>query len=360
MSDIIRKKLYRRKRTKKVGLPPGTLVYTGEKPTVEPIIKVIDYNEKEIKENTYFEVNDNLNQVPNSTIRWINVEGIHNIAIIENLGKLFNLHPLLLEDILSTDQRPKFEDYDDYIAIILKLLYWDDKKELVDSEQATLILGKNFIITFQAIEWNMYKPIRERLHTSKGKVRKEGADYLFYAILDIIIDNYFVVLDNRGEDIEEIDIKLVEDLTPETLQAIFKLKRELIYLRKTVRPMRDVISSLEREDSPLIKVSTKIYIRDVYDHIIQINDIFDNYRDSLQGLHDMYLSSVSFEMNEVMQKLTIMTLIFIPISFLSGFYGMNFLFMPELANPYAYPTLITVMICITILMLFYFRKKKWI
>jgi len=359
MSDLIKKGLYRRKRIKKVGLPPGTLVYTGEKPIIEPKIKVIDFNEKEIIENIYTEVNDNFRQIPPSKIRWINVEGIHNIDIIEKLGRLFNLHPLLLEDILSVDQRPKFEDYDDYISIILKLLSWDSNQSLVDIGQATLIMGKNYVISLQEIEWNLYKPIRERLHTSKGKVRKKGADYLFYTLLDVITDNYFVILDRRGEDIEEIDIKLVEDLTPDTLQAIFKLKRELIYLRKTIRPMREVINSLERDDTPLVDDSTKIYIRDVYDHISQINDIFDNYRDSLQGLHDMYLSSVSFQMNEVMQKLTIITLIFIPLSFLSGFYGMNFI-LPDFGGPLFFPLLIIIMVGISVLMVAYFKKKKWI
>lgn len=359
MSDLIRKKLYRRKRTKKVGLPPGKLVYTGERPKIEPRIKVIDFNEKEIKEETYNVVNENLKEIPPSTIRWIDIEGIHNIKIIEDIGILFDLHSLLLEDVISVDQRPKFEDYSDYIAIILKLLYWNDKKEFVDIEQASLILGKNFVITFQDIEWNIYKPIRERLRTAKGRIRKKGADYLLYTLLDVIIDNYFVVLDNRGENIEEVDIKLADDLSPEILQNIFKLKRELIYLRKTVRPMREVINSLGRQDSPLIEDSTKIYIRDVYDHIAQINDIFDNYRDSLQGLHDMYLSSVSFQMNEIMQKLTIMTLIFIPLSFLSGFYGMNFI-LPDFGGPLFLPLLIIIMISISILMIGYFKKKNWI
>jgi len=293
-------------------------------------------------------------------VTWINIDGVHQLEIIEKIGELFKIHPLVLEDIVNTGQRPKMEDFVDYIFLTLKMLrYFEGEKE-TKTEQVSMILGSNFVISFQESEGDVFDPIRERLRADKGRIRKMGADYLAYALMDAVVDNYFTILEKLGEGIEDMEEELVVNPTLETLQAIHHLKREMIFPRKSVWPLREVINRLERWESSLIKKSTSIYLRDLYDHTIQVIDSIETFRDVLSGMLDIYLSSVSNRMNEVMKVLTIIATIFIPLTLVAGIYGMNFRFMPELETSVGYPIVLLLMLCIGVLMISYFRKKRWL
>ncbi len=294
------------------------------------------------------------------TIIWINIDGIHEIETLEKLGDCFGLHPLTLEDILNTDQRPKIEDYGEYIFIVLKMLYPDDETGEILAEQVSLVLGKNFVISFQEREGDIFNSVRERIRSGKGRIRKMGADYLVYSLLDSIVDNYFIILEKLGERIEFLEEKLIINPVPETINLIHKLKREMIFLRRSVWPLREVIGSIERGESSLIKGSTNIYLRDVYDHTIQVIDTIETFRDILSGMLDIYLSSVSNRLNAVMKVLTIIATIFMPLTFIAGIYGMNFKYMPELEWRLGYPVILLAMVSIGVLMLVSFRKKKWL
>jgi len=348
------------KRGKKVGLPPGSLIYTGGKVKEKTKIKVTDYTEGSYNLQEFDDIQVNLSKFDKNLVRWIDIYGLAQIKVIEEIGSQFNLHPLVLEDILSPNQRPKLEDYGNYIFTVLKKLSWDPEEEDFEYEQISLILGENFVISFQEQDTTLLNPIYERIQVPRGRVRLMGADYLFYVLIDVIVDNYFIVLEKVGEDIENMEDLLIKNPESETLQLIYRLKRSSIELRKSIWPIREVVNKLQREQSNLIKDELQIYLRDIYDHIFRITDLLENYRDIIFGMLDMYLSSVSNKMNDIMKVLTIISTIFIPISFLAGFYGMNFLHMPELSQPFAYPVLILIMASIALLMLYFFRKKKWI
>lgn len=349
-----------KKRSKKAGLPPGSLVHIGEKKVEEVKITIIDYDETHFQEKEAKSIEECFTFKEKPTVTWINVEGIHQVEILEKLGECYGFHPLILEDILNTDQRPKTEDFGDYLYIVLKMLYPNNNSEVV-TEQISLILGPNFVISFQeGIKGDVFDPVRDRIRTGKGKIRQLGADYLAYSLIDSIVDHYFIILEKLGENIEFLEEKLITSPTPETLQTIHNLKREMIFLRKSVWPLREVISGLERGESSLIKESTRIYLRDVYDHTIQVIDNVETFRDMLSGMLDIYLSSVSNRLNAVMKVLTIIATIFMPLTFLAGLYGMNFKYMPELSWPWGYPLALFIMLAIALLMLVYFKKKKWL
>lgn len=356
----IRRRIARIKKKEKVGYPPGTLVYTGDKKKVDTKIKVIDYDEESYDFKEYSDIEDNFNQIEKNKVRWIKITGLAQVDIIEEIGKQFNLHPLVLEDILNTYQRPKFEVSGDYIFIIIERIFWNVEDAVFEHEQVSLILGSNYVISLEEHETNIFNPIIERIRVPRGKVRFMAADYLLYALIDIIIDNYFIILEITSEKIEDIENELISNPSPDTLQAIYKLKRATIELRKSVWPLRELVNMLQREPTKLIRDSLQIYLRDLYDHIYKINDLLEGYRDIIFGMLDMYLSSISNRMNEIMKVLTIISTIFIPLSFLAGFYGMNFQYMPELSNPFAYPLLIIGMIIVGGLMLYYFKRKKWL
>ncbi|HDT12286.1 MAG TPA: magnesium/cobalt transporter CorA, partial [Candidatus Marinimicrobia bacterium] len=288
------------------------------------------------------------------------INGLYDVDMIEKLGTYFHVHPLILEDVLSVNQRPKVEDSGDILFIVLRMLQFDDEKKEIISEQVSFILGKNFLFTFQEKAGDVFEPVRVRLRQYKGRIRTMGADYLAYTLLDAIVDNYFLVLEKMGDQIENLEELLVNNPTEETLITIHKLKREMIFLRKSVWPLRETINGLERSESSLIQKSTGIYLRDVYDHTIQVIDTVESYRDMVSGMLDIYLSSVSNRMNEVMKVLTVIATIFIPLTFIAGVYGMNFEFMPELGWKWSYPLLWLFMIGVAILMIFYFRKKRWL
>lgn len=351
-----------KKRSKKSGLPPGSLVYVGEQITKDVKITVIDYDDEHFEEKIITTIEESYKFKDTKTVTWINIDGVHRSEIIEKIGKHFDIHSLILEDILNTaQQHPKMDDLGNYIFVILKMLSYDEKQDIVNTEQVSLILGSNYVISFQeGKEGDVFDPIRERIRTSRGRIRKMGADYLVYELIDIIIDNYFLILEKLGDRIEDLEEKLVNNPTPETLRSLHKLKREMIMLRKSVWPLREVVNRMERGESFLIKESTAIYLRDVYDHTIQVIDTIETFRDIISGMVDIYLSSISNRMNEIMKVLTIIATIFIPLTFIVGIYGMNFKYMPEIEWHWGYPAVWIIMIVITVFMLIYFKKKKWL
>jgi len=349
-----------KKRSKKAGLPPGTLVHIGEKKTEELKITIVDYDETHFQEKEIKTIEECFAFKEKPTVTWINIDGLHQVEILERLGDCYGLHPLVLEDILNTDQRPKMDDYGKYLYIVLKMVNHDDQSNEIVTEQISLILGPNFVLSFQEREGDVFNPIRERIRNGKGRIRKMGADYLAYALLDSIVDNYFTILERLGERIEFLEEELVTNPTTKTLQEIHSLKREMIFLRKAVWPLREVISGLERGESSLIKETTGIYLRDVYDHTIQVVDTIETFREMLSGMLDIYLSSVSNRLNAVMKVLTIIATVFMPLTFIGGIYGMNFKYMPELEWRWGYPIVLLIMLGIGVFMLIYFRKKRWL
>ncbi len=349
-----------KKRSRKAGLPPGTLVHIGEKKTETLKITIMDYDEAHFQERETKTVEECFAFKNTPGVTWINIDGLHQIDILEKLGECYGFHPLVLEDILNTDQRPKMEDYGDYLYIVLRMLSYKDQGTEIETEQVSLILGANFVFSFQEKEGDSFDPIRQRIRNNKGRIRKMGADYLAYALIDSIVDNYFIIMEKLGETIEFLEEELVTQPVPETLRTIHQLKRELIFLRKAVWPLREVIASLERGELTLIKEATRLYLRDVYDHTIQVIDTIETFRDMISGMLDIYLSSVSNRLNSVMKVLTIIATIFMPLTFLAGIYGMNFKFFPELEWRWSYPLFWLVAILITIAMLLYFKKKKWL
>ncbi len=348
------------RRSRKSGLPPGSLIHIGEKKAERTKITIIDYDEKNFEVKEAKAVEECFPFKETATVTWINVYGVHDGEIIGKMGGHFGVHPLILEDIMNTAQRPKLEDMGDYLFIVVRMLSFERKKKGVLSEQVSLIVGPNFIISFQEGEGDVFDPVRERIRSGKGRLRKMGPDYLAYALIDAIVDNYFLILEKFGEHVEALEEELISDPGRKTIQALHTLKREIIFLRKSVWPLREVISGLERAGSPLIKESTGIFLRDVYDHTIQVIDTVETYRDMLSGMLDIYLSSVSNRMNEIMKVLTIIATIFIPLTFIAGIYGMNFDFMPELNWRWGYFAVLALMAAVGVFMLFYFWRKKWL
>jgi magnesium transporter len=344
----------------KTGLPPGTLVHIGEKRTGKVKVTAIRYNEefyeeREIEEFRECPVRDD------STVTWLNIDGIHQLELVEKVGGCFGLHPLTLEDIVNTGQFPKLEDYEDYLFIVLKMIYYDEKEDEIEVEQVSLCLGSNVVVSFQEETGrDVFDPLRERLRRGKGRTRKMGADYLAYSLIDAVVDSYFAILEKLGESIEALEEEVVTNPGEETIRELHRFKREMIFLRKSVWPLREVIGRMQRGESRFINESIHIFLRDVYDHTIRIVETIETYRDILSGMLDIYLSSVSNRTNSVMKVLTIIATIFMPLTFLAGLYGMNFKYMPELDLHWGYPALLVVMAAIVISMLVYFRIKKWL
>lgn len=329
-------------------------------------IHVIDYTKDHFEEKSIEQITECYHFRDTESITWINIDGIHDANIIESIGNHFGVHPIVLEDIMNTSQRPKIEIFEKYIFLVFKMLYRNDVDHEIQAEQFSIILGKNFVISFQEDPGDIFDPIRDRIRTGKGRIRKMGADYLAYSLFDAVVDNYFVILEDIGEAIERTENHILENVEPETVRTIQGLKSDMIFLRKSIWPLREVVNSLLRGDSKLISKSTGIYLRDVYDHTFQVIDTIETFRDMLSGLFDMYMSGISNKMNEVMKILTIFTTIFIPLSFVTGLYGMNFssssspFNMPELEWYFGYPLVLLIMLSISLTMIWYFKQKKWI
>jgi magnesium transporter len=346
--------------SKKAGLPPGTFIHVGKKRVEQANISIFSYNSTSLKEASSSNPDEILNQVDPSAISWINVSGLSQTDIIQKIGEHFGLHPLIIEDILDTNHRPKIEDHGSYLFTAIKMLYPDENSSKIIYEQVSIILGEHFVLTFQEGGRDVFDPVRERIRTAKGKIRTLGPDYLVYTLIDAVVDHYYVVLEKIGDHIESTEEQLVINPTNEIMKDIHGLKNELLFLRRSLWPLRDIVAFLERGDSDLIADSTAIYFRDVYDHTIQVFDTCELFRDIISGLLDTYLSSLSNRLNEVMKVLTVFSTIFIPLTFIVGIYGMNFEFMPELKWPWSYPALWVFMISVVVIMIRYFRKRRWI
>lgn len=352
--------IFIKRRSRTMGASPGTLIHIGEQKSEKTRISLIDYDGENLQEKELdsIEAAFPLKDLP--TVTWINIDGLHEIDVIEKTGQYFNIHPLVLEDILNTGQRPKSEEFEDFIFVVLKMLYYDENGEELNSEQISLIFGRNFLISFQEVQGDVFKNVRERIRKPNTRIRKAGCDYLAYALIDAIVDHYFLILETLGENIEILEEELIENPTSKTMETIHGLKREMIYLRKQIWPIREIINNLVKGDSSLIGTPTHLYFRDVYDHTIQIIDTIESFRDILGGMLDMYLSAVSNKMNEVMKVLTIIATIFIPITFVAGIYGMNFKFIPELEWRWGYLMFWGIIALVVGGMTTYFKKKKWI
>lgn len=346
------------KRSKKTGLPPGTLVHIGEQKANRVTVAVFRYSGAGCEERQA-EQPDLLSPPADESVVWINVSGVHKMDVLETLGKQFVLHPLLLEDVANTDQRPKLDDYETYFFLVMKMLSLTDAKEIV-VEQVSFVLGRNYVISFQENGTDVFQPVRDRLRGGKGRLRQSGADYLLYALVDAIVDQYFAVLESTGEKIEALQQTVVDDPKPETLNDIHALKGQLLFLRRAVWPLRDVMNNLSRTDCPFVQEATKLFFRDVYDHVVQIVDTIETLREMVSASLDIYLSSVSYRLNAVMRVLTVITTIFMPLSFIASIYGMNFEHMPELRSRWGYPLVLAVMIAVGVGMLVLFRKKRWL
>ncbi|GAB5399065.1 MAG: magnesium/cobalt transporter CorA [Aureisphaera sp.] len=350
----------KRRTSQSAGQVPGAVVYIGDKEHLETSLEVFDYSVDSCK---FFETNA-INEVftfkGNDHISWINVNGLGHTAEISALGNYFKLHPLILEDIVNTDQRPKIDEYEHYLFIVLKMLYFNEAKEVV-IEHVSMVLGEGYVITFQESEEDVFEVIRERLKNPKSRIRNSEADYLAFSILDAVVDNYFVVVDNIEEGVERMeDLIFLEGQKDSIPHDIQSLKQEILRIRRNVIPAREVISRIVKTESGLIQEKTVDYYRDLQDHILHISENIDVYREMTWGLMDMYQTTISNKMNSIMKVLTIIATIFIPLTFIAGIYGMNFDNMPELHYKYGYYILLGVMVLVFFALILYFRRKKWL
>jgi len=345
---------------RKIGLPPGSLVHVGEKKIEKVKVSVIDYDESCFSEKQLDSFDECISYKNRPTITWINVDGIHQTDILAKIGECFDIAPLTQEDILNTDQRLKIEYFDNHVYFVTKMIYQSQKTDELIIEQVSIIFGSNYVLSFQEAEGDVFNLVRDRIRNKKGYIRIKGADYLAYSLLDAIVDNYFSILEKLGEKIESIDDELLQNPTPKTLKEIHGLKNDMLFIRKTVWPLREVVASLQRRDSPFIDKSTEIFFRDVYDHVIRVIDSLETFREMVSGLLEMYLSSISNKMNQIMKTLTIISTIFIPLTFIAGIYGMNFQYMPELQCRMAYPIVLIFMLFLAVTMLVLFKTKKWL
>jgi magnesium transporter len=347
-----------KQRARRAGLPPGTLMSPDIKSSGLHIT-LVEYDANTFKEVRDASLNECLKSLDDPKLTWINISGITDPHSIEVIGRHFGLHPLLLEDIMTTGQRSKLDNYKDTLYIIARMLTYNDEEKEVSDEQVSLILGKNFLISFLETQNKVFNPIIERMRT-KNRLRQRGVDYLCYTLIDSLVDNYFLILEKVDEKLENLEDELIHNPTPNTLHRIQQAKREISLLRKSVWPMREVISNFRRIETPLIQDPTKLYIQDVYDHTIQAIDAIESFRDITAGMIDIYLSNMSQRMNEVMKVLTVVATIFVPLTFIASVYGMNFDYIPELHWKWGYPAVLTLMAAIFVCMMYYFRRKKWI
>lgn len=350
------------------GEPPGVLKAREEASRQPPLITLIEYDREHLEERTITNKEELLPHLDNQRITWINIDGLGDIDVLRTLGKQFNLHPLALEDVLATGQRPKMEQYDEYIFILAQMLYLNPKKQMC-GEQVSMFLGKNFLITLQEEgDFDVFEPVRARIRAANGSLRKRGADYLAYALLDSIVDHYYPVLESVGASIDRIEDQLTT-LRDSPISELHRYKRTLSQIRRFIWPVRDLVNSLMHEETGFVTKGTKVYLRDCYDHTVQLMDLVESYRDVLSGLMELYLSSVGIRTNQIMKVLTVISSIFIPLTFIVGVYGMNFARevdgrklpwnMPELYQPYGYFAVMLFMLGVACFQIYYFKKKRW-
>jgi magnesium transporter len=342
------------------GEAPGLLKLSKDSPKEPPVITLIEYGPDCLEERKDVGCDELLVHLNNELVTWINIDGLGDLSVLRILGERFHLHPLALEDVLDTSQRPKVEQYDDYLFIVAKMIYFDKNKE-IGAEQVSMFLGNTFLITLQEeADFDVFEPVRARIRSGKGRIRKTGSDYLAYALLDSIIDYYFPVLESIGAEIDAIEDELVDNPLNRPVGSLHGHKRTLTQIRRMVWPLRDVTNLLLHEDPGLIRPETKVYLRDCYDHSVQLMDVVESYRDVLSGLTEIHISSIGLRTNEIMRVLTVISAIFIPLTFMAGVYGMNFTHMPELATRYGYFVCLAGMVIIAVGQLIYFKKRRWL
>ncbi len=344
---------------KKIGLPPGSLVHVGQQKVARSVCSYLDYSDELFTHRTDVSFDECRELKLRQTVSWINLDGIHDIEMINNFGAEFDLHSLMLEDILDTDHPPKFEEFENLALVILKMLYFDKESSQLEAEQISMVLTEQNVLTFQERPGDVFDGVRERLKRKSGRIRQRGSDYLIYALIDCIVDSYFYVLEGIGDRLDYLETELINRPSQEVLTQVHQLKGQLIFFRKAVWPLRELVNNMMHSESPLFAETTNVYLRDLYDHAIQVLGTVETFRETASGLIELYMSSVSQRMNEVMQVLTVMASIFIPLTFLAGIYGMNFVNMPELKWRYGYPMLWGVMILCALIMLWLFKRKKW-
>ena len=338
---------------------PGTLIYTGSKISDKIKVEIIEYSPDHYEKINTNDVEAAFDKKGTDRVTWINIDGLSLTDQIEKLGNNYKLHPLILEDIVDTSQRPKIDEYPDYLFVVFKMLYYNEAGDFVN-EHISLVLGSDFVLTFQEADGDVFDSLRQRIENSKGRIRNAGSDYLMFAIMDAVVDHYFTLIETMSDRIETLeDILFLNEPEKDITQEIQELKREVLRIRKAVYPFREVVNRIEKIDNHLIDERTLTYIRDLYDHVVQVTESIDIYREMTWGLMDMYMTTISNKMNEVMKVLTIMASIFIPLTFMAGIYGMNFDNMPELHYRYSYYYLWGAMILVFVGLLWYFKRKKW-
>jgi len=347
-------------RTKKVGLPPGSLVHVGEVKTAHAEFSLLRYDSAQISEQTANSLAGLDLHISEHDTLWVNLYGLHDPALMSEIGRAFNLHPLVLEDILNTGQRPKLDSYENYLYFVARFFLYDKDTMTISSEQISIVLGHNFVLTFQERRSGSFDPVRERLRADKGIVRKCGADYLAYSLLDSIVDRYFIVLEQIGDDCEAMEEELLRKPTTAILQNIHKLKREAMELRRAIWPLREVVNALIRNDSGYFQPSTIPYLRDVYDHTVHLIESLESVRDLLAGMLDIYLSSISNRVNMEVRALTVVAMLFMPASLIAGIFGMNFKVMPMLQDVNGFWFAMGMMCAIAIIMGLIFWRRQWL
>ena len=353
-------KIFAIKQSEKAGLPPGTLVSVAGKKDQKVAITVIDYKDDYFHQEETEQAADCFRYKDQPTVTWINLDGVHDLDMIRTLGEMYSLGSLTLEDIVDTDHRPKMEDFGDYIFTTLKMLYLSPDGQEIFSEQVSLVFGQGFVISFQESPDDVFGAVRERIKDPKSRIRSRGADYLAYALIDSVVDQYYIIIESLGESIESLEDDVLGDAEGDVLGPLYSLRREIVLIRQSVWPLREVVSGLDKSDSDLIAKSTLVYLRDLYDHTLSIIDSVTTFKEMLSALLESHHSNVSAKMNEIMKVLTIIATIFIPLTFIAGIYGMNFDFMPELKVRWAYYGVWGVMAAVAAVMFYYFRKKRWL
>jgi len=345
---------------RKAGLPPGSLVYIGPERDFKPRITVFNYTPEGYTEKTVDSIEECLPYKDEKSVTWINIDGVHRVELIEKIGNLFELHPLLLEDVVNTHQRPKMDEFDEYLFAVLRMLTYDEKRQSIASEQVSIVVSKKFVISFQEDEGDLYDPIRARIRDNKSKIRDFGSDYLVYRIMDVTVDHYFVLMEKLGEKIEYLEEKVLHFPPQTILEEIQDVKKDMLLMRRSIYPLREVLAAMTRDDNKMILKKTQKFIRDVHDHTVQVIETLEMFRETVNGLKDAYHSHLNIEMNKTIKTLTIITTIFIPLSFIAGIYGMNFKHIPELEWKWSYPAILGFMGIVSVGMLYFFRRRKWL
>ena len=350
-----------KRQSHKRGMSPGALVHVGEQKLEEARLRLIDYDDGQLSERELAGIAECEPLKDQPTVTWINIDGLHDTGVIKEVGELFNLHPLVLGDILNTAQRPKLEDFGSYLFLVGKMLSWDEERKEVRTEQISILIGPHWVVSFQERVGDVFEPLRKRIREHGGRVRRMGPTYLAFSMMDAVVDNYFTILEKIGEELEPLEEQVLEDPDAASVQVLHKWKREALVLRRAVAPLREVASSLARDEHPLVSDEVGPFLRDLHDHTLQVADTVDGIREMISSLLDLHLTMVSNRMNEVMKVLTVIATIFIPLTFVAGIYGMNFEEMPELGWPWAYPVgFWAIIVGVTFGLLWFFKRKRWL